>query len=72
MPEIGKILITFGVALIVIGALFVIGGKFGLGSLPGDIMIKKKNFTFAFPIATSLLLSIVLTAVVFLVRYLKK
>ena len=77
MPDIGKILITFGIALIVIGALFIIGGKLGLGklplgNLPGDIVIKKKNFTFAFPIVTSLLLSIALTVVIYLIRYFRK
>jgi virulence family protein len=72
MPEIGRILITFGIALIVIGALFVIGGKLGLGKLPGDIIIKKKNFIFSFPIVTSILLSLALTAVIYLIRYFKR
>jgi hypothetical protein len=72
MPDIGRILITFGIALIVIGALFVLGGKLGLGHLPGDIVIKNKNFTFAFPMVTSILLSVALTVVIFLIRYFKK
>ena len=72
MSEIGKILVMLGVALIIIGALFVLGGKLGLSSLSGDIVIKKKNFTFMFPIATSILLSLGLTLIFYLVRYLKK
>jgi hypothetical protein len=72
MADIGKILLIAGAALIVIGALFILGGKLGLGNLPGDIIIKKKNFTFMFPIATSILLSIILTLIVYLARYFKK
>lgn len=72
MSEIGKILVTFGIALIVIGALFVLGGRLGLGNLPGDIIIKKKNFTFIFPIMTSILLSVGLTLLLYLIRYFKK
>jgi len=52
--------------LIVIGILFILAGllwpwivKLGLGHLPGDVVIKKSNFTFYFPIVTSIILSIV-------------
>ena len=72
MSEIGKILVIFGIALIVIGALFVLGGRLGLGHLPGDIVIKRKNFTFIFPIVTSILLSIGLTIILYLIRHFRK
>jgi len=61
MPDIGRLLIGFGIVLIVFG-LFVMS----FGKLPGDIVVKKENFTFYFPIATSLLLSIVLSIIFYL------
>lgn len=73
MPGFGKILIILGAFLIIAGLLFVLGAKIGLlGQLPGDFVIKNKNFTFMFPLASSVLISIFLTAVFYLVRYLKK
>ena len=61
MPEIGKLLIGMGVVLILFGLFVSVVGK-----LPGDIVIKKENFTFYFPIATSILLSIVLSLLFYL------
>lgn len=58
----GKLIILAGVILIVIGVLMVFFDKIPLlGKLPGDISIKRRNFTLYFPIVTSILLSIVLT-----------
>ncbi len=59
----GKTLIIVGVALVVIGGLFLALSKLGLGKLPGDISFQRGNFTFSFPIMTSILVSIVLTIV---------
>ena len=60
----GKILIGLGLVLVVIGVLFTLQGKVPwIGRLPGDIYIKKENFTFYFPLATSVLLSIVLSLI---------
>jgi hypothetical protein len=62
MQEIGKILIFFGVVLASVGLLLVFAEKVPLlGKLPGDILIKRKNFTFYFPLATSIIISIALT-----------
>ncbi|RKX17351.1 MAG: DUF2905 domain-containing protein [Candidatus Zixiibacteriota bacterium] len=73
MPQLSKILILFGAFLIIGGILFFIGSKFGLfGHLPGDFVIRKNNFTFIFPLASSILLSILLTIIYTLVRYFKK
>ncbi len=59
---IGKFLIIFGIVIVAVGALLLISGKIPwIGRLPGDIMIQKKNFTFYFPLATSILISVVLT-----------
>lgn len=67
MGDLGKILIFTGAILIVAGFFVLIVGKFpGVGKLPGDIFIKKENFTFYFPITTSLLISIVLSFLLFL------
>ncbi len=60
---IGKILITFGVLLIISGLFFYEGVKFPFGKLPGDIIIKKENFVFYFPITTGILISIILTLI---------
>jgi len=73
MPQLSKILILFGVFLIIGGVLFFVGSKLGIfGHLPGDFVIRKKNFTFIFPLASSILLSIILTIIFTLVRYFKK
>lgn len=60
----GKALIFFGAILIGLGLLLTLAGRIPwLGRLPGDICIKKENFTFYFPLATSLLLSIVISLI---------
>jgi len=61
MPDIGRILIGLGVVLILFGLFVTFVGK-----LPGDIVIRRENFTFYFPIATSILLSIVLSLLFYL------
>ena len=67
MSELGKILIFTGVAFIVAGGVILLLGRIpGAGKLPGDIMIKKENFSFYFPITTCILLSIILTLISFL------
>jgi hypothetical protein len=54
-------LIIFGVVLAGVGVLLVVGGKLGLGRLPGDIAIERKNVSVYVPIATSIVISLVLT-----------
>jgi len=62
VESLGKFLITLGVISIVIGALFLFLGRVPwFGRLPGDIVIRRGNFTFYFPLVTMLLLSIFLT-----------
>lgn len=56
-----KTLIALGIGITVLGVLLYLGGSLGLGRLPGDIYIKRGNFTFYFPIVTSILASIILT-----------
>jgi len=58
----GKLLILFGVILAAVGGLMLfIGNVPYIGRLPGDIYVQRKNFSFYFPLTTSILLSIVLT-----------
>ncbi len=61
MDDLGKTLILFGVLLAVAGVIILAGKIPGLGRLPGDIVIQRDGFSCFFPIATSILLSIVLT-----------
>jgi hypothetical protein len=66
MHQIGKLLIVTGIIITVIGAVMLLFRNSGLpflGKLPGDILIHKKNFTFYMPIATSIILSIILTLI---------
>ncbi|WP_028992257.1 DUF2905 domain-containing protein [Thermoanaerobacter thermocopriae] len=64
----GKMLILMGAILILIGVLFSVGSKIGLGRLPGDIVYQKGNFTFYFPLMTSLLLSLLLTLILWIFK----
>lgn len=65
---IGKFLIIFGIIIVAVGVLLLISVKIPwIGRLPGDIMIQKKNFTFYFPLATSILISVVLTFLFWLI-----
>ncbi len=62
LGALGKLLILLGVFIILMGLLLLLGEKIPwVGRLPGDIIIRKKNLTFYFPIATSILISIILT-----------
>ena len=63
----GKILIIVGAVIVIVGVVLVFGAKIPwLGRLPGDFSFKGKNFTFYFPLGTSILISIVLTLVLWL------
>ena len=63
MAEIGKSIIFIGIMIVIIGVVLLFSDRlpFNLGRLPGDIAIKKENFSFYFPITTSILISIVLS-----------
>lgn len=65
---VGRLLIVAGVALAALGVLFVIFGRIGIPRLPGDIVIRRGNVTVFFPIATSILLSIILSLLFYLFR----
>lgn len=67
-------MIGLGLLLILLGGIFLFGDKFHWpewlrpGRLPGDIAIKRKNFSFYFPLGTSILLSLLLTFILWLIR----
>jgi hypothetical protein len=61
-------LIVAGLALIVAGVIWSVAERFGLGRLPGDIAIEGENVRFYFPLTTSILISIVLSLLVWLFR----
>lgn len=62
IQHIGRFLILLGLLISAIGGLLLLSGKVPwIGRLPGDILIQKKSFTFYFPLATSILLSLILT-----------
>jgi hypothetical protein len=69
MADFGKVLVFLGVILAVAGMAMVLLGRTGLplGRLPGDIVYRGKNTTFYFPLATSLLLSVVLSFVLYMI-----
>jgi hypothetical protein len=59
LESIGRLLIGGAIALLVIGGLFLLLGRFGLDRLPGDLIFKRGNVTVYFPIGLMILLSIV-------------
>jgi hypothetical protein len=68
MSDFGKLLIVFGAVLVVAGVVLVLLGRTSLplGKLPGDIVYRGKNTTVYFPLATSLVVSVVLSVVLYL------
>lgn len=69
MTELGKALLGLGLLIALIGALLLIAARFGLplGHLPGDIAYKGKNVSVFFPLGTSILISVVLSAILYLI-----
>ena len=74
MMETGRLLVMLGVALVVIGGIVMLLGRTGLplGRLPGDLLYRGKNTTFYFPLASCILISVVLSIVLFLIGRLKR
>jgi hypothetical protein len=68
MSAIGKLLVVVGLLIAGVGVVLVFAGRIPwLGRLPGDIYVQRGNWTFYFPLATSLLVSVVLTVVFWLI-----
>lgn len=74
MGDLGRMLILVGGLLLVIGIIVILAGKANLpiGRLPGDIVYRGKHTTFYFPLATSILLSVVLSLVLYVVNRMRR
>lgn len=73
--QFGKLLVILGILIVVVGALLMAGSRLpslGLGKLPGDIAMKGKNWSFYFPVVTCLIISVVLTLIIWLANFLTK
>jgi hypothetical protein len=68
MGGLGRVLMLAGAVLFLLGAAAALLERAGLGRLPGDIVVRRENFTLYLPIVTSLLLSAVLTGILWLLR----
>ena len=68
MNELGRLLIVVGILVAVIGVILTLAGRLPwLGRLPGDIYVQRGHWTFVFPLATSLLISVVLSIVLWII-----
>ena len=74
MADLGKVLVFLGAAIVVVGLVFVLIGRTNLpiGRLPGDIVYRGKNTIFYFPLATSIVISIVLSILMYVIGRLRK
>ena len=61
MSQLGRILIVLGLTAVLVGAVMVALGKLGVGRLPGDILIERKNLKVYIPVVSSIVISVVLT-----------
>ena len=69
LTDLGKALILFGIVLFAVGTVLVVAGRIPwLGRLPGDIVIRREHFTFIFPVASCLLVSGLLSLILYLLR----
>jgi len=68
MNELGKIFLIIGIVMISLGIFIIFLPKIGFFKLPGDIYYKKNNFTFYFPITTSIIISLILTLLLNLLK----
>jgi hypothetical protein len=69
LAELGKALIGFGLVIAVVGGLLILAGRVPwLGRLPGDITIERDHWTFYFPLATSLVVSVLLTLIFWVIN----
>jgi hypothetical protein len=68
MTELGKLLLVVGGLIVLIGVVLLVAGRWNLplGRLPGDFVFRGKNTTFYFPLATSILLSVILSLIFWL------
>ena len=69
LPHLGKALVVAGLVIAAIGVLFLLSNKLGwIGRLPGDFTVRRGNFTFYFPLATCILVSLLLSLLLWFFR----
>ncbi len=74
MSDLGKLLMVFGAVLVAAGVLLTFAGRMSLplGRLPGDLVYRGKNTVFYFPLATSILISVVLSLILYLIGHFRR
>ena len=74
MAELGKALLGLGILLVIVGAALLLAGRFGLplGRLPGDFSYRGKNVSVFFPLGTSILVSVVLSVIFYLISLFRR
>jgi len=74
MTELGKVILGIGAVLVLAGVALIVAGRMGLplGRLPGDIAYRGKHVSVFFPIGTSILLSILLSAILYVIAHLRR
>jgi len=74
MQDLGKVLLGIGLLLVVIGGAILLAGRMGLplGRLPGDFTYKGKNVSFYFPLGTSILISVVLSVLLYVISWFRR
>jgi hypothetical protein len=73
--QLGRFLVISGIALVVLGLIVMAGARFpflGLGRLPGDITLRGKHFQFYFPIVTCVIVSVAVTAILWIISFLTR
>lgn len=68
LDSFGKLMLIAGILIAAAGLLLLLLGRLGLGRLPGDIFIQRENITFYFPLATMIIISIILTLIANFIR----
>ena len=69
MSEMAKVMILIGVLLILVGLVILVFPRLPfVGKLPGDILLKKENYTFYFPLATSIVISIIISLILYFIN----
>jgi len=66
--HIGRVLLIAGGLLLLLGLLVIAGGRLGLGRLPGDLIVRRENFVFYFPLMTGIVISLALSILFYLLH----
>ena len=64
LEALGRLLVSFALVLLIIGGLLILFGRAGILKMPGDVLYRRGNFTFFFPVVTGIVISIILTLMI--------